>query len=162
LPRKASSKNSTNEVNLTETAFVVSNTMGGVVLVDPNTRREWHIESYGKRRAFPIGDLLNILSEQSSTFQEGFAYVDADERILNYLGLQEVDKLIVKPGDVDKFLSLPEPELKDRCQKMPLGMKITMIKILREKVKNEDKLLDSYGKIKFFEEVFNTKLTEAV
>lgn len=142
------------EVGLNDNVLVMNNTLGMLVMHSEVTNRTWKIAEYGKTHRMQVSDIIDICSNQSVIFEDGWAII-LDSDVVEYMGFSEVYKSIIKPKEMDRFLELSEEKEEEIISKMPEGIKLTLARYIKQKINGKDKIMDSASKRQFFQKVLN-------
>jgi len=142
------------KVGLDDTVLVMNNTLGMLVMHSDVTNRTWKIAEYSKTHRMQVSDIIDICSDQSVIFEEGWALI-LDEAVVEYMGFTEAYKNIIKPKEMDRFLGLSEEEQEEIIKEMPAGIKLTIARYIKTKIIQKDKIMDSASKRQFFQRVLS-------
>lgn len=138
------------QVKQTDEVLVMNNTSGILVMANKTNNRQWILDRYGKKCRMTVGDILDIMGEQGIIFTEGWALI-LDEDVIKYLGLTDSYMKLISPKKMENFFNLPDNEMEEALIGLPTTLKIDMARIIKQKITQGDKSLDSRSKINLLE-----------
>lgn len=136
--------------------LVMNNTMGGLTLVSPSSKRKWRANNYGKTLRMKIQDIIEIASD-STVFENGYAVI-LDENVIEHMNLTEQYKYIIKLADIEKIMSMSDKKIREILSNIPKTLTTDIVKYIRKKIQDGDKKFDSTSKIRLFEDILGQKI----
>jgi hypothetical protein len=134
----------------------MNNTIGGLTFRSQYGGKGFRVEGYGKQTRLQLQDLEALYNEQPSIITEGWLYV-LDHDVVEYMYLSDLYENLISPKDVDKFINLPEDEIREKLENAPISMKNTIFKVIQGRINKGDQQLSHISRIRFFEDVLGGK-----
>jgi hypothetical protein len=144
------------ELEPTTMVKCMNNTVGGLTFRSMYGGKGFRVEGYGKQTRIQLQDLESLYNEQPTIITEGWLYI-LDHDVVEYMYLNDLYENLISPKDVDRFISLPETEIREKLENAPISMKNTMFKVIQQRIKKGDQQLSHISRIRFFEEVLGGK-----
>lgn len=154
--KKPITRKNKRELEPTTMIHCMNNTMGGLTYRSMYGGKGFRVEGYGKQKRIQLQDLETLYSEQPIIIEEGWLYI-LDHDVIEYLYLTDLYENLISPKDVDRFINLPEDEIREKLENAPVSMKNTIFKVVQDRIKKGDKDLNYAPRIRFFEEVLGGK-----
>lgn len=134
----------------------MNNTVGGLTYRSVYGGKGFRVEGYGKQLRLQLQDLENLYNEQPTFITEGWIYI-LDQDAVESMYLTDLYENLVSPKDVDRFINLPEDEIREKLENAPLSMKTTIFKVIQDRIKKGDQQVSHISRIRFFEDVLGGK-----
>lgn len=133
----------------------VMNYTTGLLVYESRNGRGWRFEGYGDTDEIELAELITMKNSQPRILNEPWLLI-LDDDAVEYLGLKNLYKNIIKPQDLEKVFSLPENKIKEIIEKVPKSVK----QLVAEKAKQmvEQKKLTNVVIIQLLEELLNVDL----
>jgi hypothetical protein len=136
------------EVKMSDEVLIMNNTSGQLVIVSTSTRRQWILKEYGKKARMTVSDIIDITSDQSNIFEEGWALI-LDDDVVNYLNYDELYKNLISAEKMANLFELSNKELDVILPNLPSSLKIDFARLVKQKIKSG--AIDSRTKIATFQ-----------
>jgi hypothetical protein len=156
VEEKKTIKKQKRELEPTTMVRCMNNTVGGLTYRSIYGGKGFRVEGYGKQIRLQLQDLEGLYNEQPTIIMDGWLYV-LDQDVVEALYLDDLYENLVSPTDVDRFINLPEDEIREKLENAPNGMKTTMFKVIQERIKKGDQEFNQVSRIRFFEDVLGAK-----
>jgi hypothetical protein len=144
------------ELSPTTQVLCMNNTVGGLSYRPQFGGRGFRTEGYGKHLRIQLQDLENLYNEAPRIIDEGWLYI-LDHDVVEHMYLNNIYENLVSPKDVDKFINLPEEDIKAKLENAPHSMKATMFNVLKKKIQDGDQKLNYLPTRRFFEEILGAQ-----
>jgi hypothetical protein len=140
----------------TTNVICMNNTVGGLTYRPMYGGKGFRVEGYGKQFRIQLQDLEGLYNEQPTFITEGWLYI-LEHDIVESLYLEDLYESLVSPKDVDRFINLPEDDIREKLEHAPKGMKDTIFKVIQQRITKGDQQLSHISRIRFFEDVLGGK-----
>jgi hypothetical protein len=156
VEEKKAVKKQKRELEPTTMVRCMNNTVGGLTYRSVYGGKGFRVEGYGKQIRLQLQDLEGLYNEQPTIITDGWLYI-LDQDVIEALYLDDLYENLVSPTDVDRFINLPEDDIREKLENAPNGMKTTMFKVIQERIKKGDQEFNQVSRIRFFEDVLGAK-----
>lgn len=153
---KTEKKVEVRELSPTTQVLCMNNTVGGLSYRPQFGGRGFRTEGYGKHVRIQLQDLENLYNEAPKIIDDGWLFI-LDNDVVEHLYLNNLYEKLISPKEVNKFINLPEEDVKAKLENAPHSMKATMYNVLKKKIQDGDQDLNYLPRRRFFEEVLGAK-----
>lgn len=137
--------------NDNELILVMNGLDGGLTHRSITTGRIWRFTQFGQVDKMPYHELVSINNMNPKVFTQGWLII-LNKDVVQHFGLTEIYKNILTPKNIDEVFKKSIDELNELIDKLPLGMKQTLINRARQLY--QERKIDSISLVRFLEEKF--------
>lgn len=158
VKEKAPEKAKKKKVDLDTLVSCRNITDGQLIYISRKTGLQTLWANYGDEEFIDVAELLTMKASQPKFLTEPWLIIDDDD-VIEYLGLKHLYSKIFDLDDIDTFFDVSVDEMKTILDKIPNGIKESIITRARKKIEDETlydtrkiRLLEEKLKVVFFDE----------